>query len=558
MEILKPSVPFVWPEPRVMNGMLNYEHTVPFQSLAEKSNSMFGIVYGIDENGVQWLEELIQKNDLLRCKLIVAVYPACSTKRSNLKGLLKIQFSHTVDQVAFHILTADRQSGAPSNTLCFINNKSQIYFSIGATPNFGLTPPRVGQVNFVFSGDAVLLESWRKWFDLVWAESAPLNDSTIKIPNLVPAAGTVEAAEMWREYAEQCKQCMVTQDNSELTREKVEINIDTGEITIQSFEGEKKQTLSDELALPRLDPLAERISRIYEQGILINFSKLGRIPPLDAPIKPEWFGVETLRQVGSISRKTEYRISVLDPKTLRNLVNKKQAGPRILRQLSYSLGDNQHWMPYKVIPLFEKELERVNDEGLKEIIKALKGQPDTFVDAQQNRIVKDANEMYRDFHPNETLSESVINCILEEIKERLKKASIGKFIPDLIKNRVGFHYQQNTDWIAQWDQPLLLLLDVAQFPRKSVTDSFFLRGLRLNVGELLEAMDICDDHIVKDYRERNVQEQAKKELEMIETIKKSEADSQRKCEAILALMSGKNFNKIITILNTQASEKAPG
>ncbi|OPZ72498.1 MAG: hypothetical protein BWY80_01119 [Firmicutes bacterium ADurb.Bin456] len=285
------------------------------------------------------------------------------------------------------------------------------------------------------------MESWRKWFDLVWAESAPLNERTIGIPHLIPAAGTVEAAEMWRNYAEQCKKHTTTGEVAALTGEKVKISVGTvtGEITIQTSVGKKKQTLSDELALPRMDPLAERISKIYEKGVLVSFSKLSRVPPLDAPIKPEWFGVETLRQVGSISRKTEYRISVLDPKTLRNLENKKQAGPRILRQLSYSLGDNQRWMPYKVIPFFEKELVRVNDEGLEEVIKALRGEPDAFVDAKKNRIVEDANKMYQDFHPGKTLPGKVIECILDNIKERLKRVASGKVIPDLITNRVGFH-----------------------------------------------------------------------------------------------------------------------
>lgn len=543
-ETLKPSVPFVWPEPRVMKGLLYYGDPVPFQSLAEQSGSLFGIVYGIDEDAVQWLEELMKKNKLLRCKLIVAVNPACPTKILALKGLLKVQFSYTEHRITSRIITVDRQSGAPSNALCFINSDgSQIYYSIGSTPNFGLTPPEAGQVNFVFSGDAVLLESWRNWFDMVWAESAPLNTRTIKIPDLVPAAGTVEAAEMWREYAEQCRQCTASQDVAESTREKVKINKETGEVTIQSAEGEKIQTPTDELNLPRLEPLAERISRIYNKGILVNFSKLGRIPPLDAPIKPEWFGVETLRQVGSISRETKYRISVLDQKTLRSLDNKKQAGRRVLTQLSYSLGDNQRWMPLKAQPLFDKELKRVNDEGQKEVSKALNGQPDAFVNAQKIRIIKDANDMYRDFHPNETLSDSVLDNIFDELKERLKKVSLGNFIPEVTYNRIGFHYQQNSDWVTYWDQPLLLLIQVAEYPRKSVTDSFFLRGLRIKMNELLDAMNVCDDYIVKENQKRNIQEQARKELEIIKIIKESDADSHQKCESILAIMEGIHYKK---------------
>ncbi|MDD3893609.1 MAG: hypothetical protein PHU36_01105 [Syntrophomonadaceae bacterium] len=540
MNTLKPSVPFVWPEPRVMKGMLYYEDPVPFQSLAEKSGSLFGIVYGIDENGVQWLEKLLQKNEHLCCKLIVAVYPACSTTLPALKGLLHIQSSYSEDRVSFRILTTDRQTGAPSNTLCFISSDgSETYYSVGSTPNFGLTPSGVGQVNFVFAGDAILLEAWRNWFDLAWAETAPLNTKTIQIPSLVPAAGTREAAEMWREYADDCKKCMASQHAAEATRENVAIDVETGEISLQSSNGEKKQTLTEKLNVPRLDPLAERISRIYDKGCQVNFSKVGRIPPLDAPIKPEWFGVETLRQVGAISRETKYRISVLDSKTLRNLQNKKKAGSTILKKLSYSLGDNQHWIPHKAIPLFEKELQRVNDDGIKEVYKAFNGQPDAFVDTQIDRIVKDANAMYRDFYPGKTLPDAVIGEILSNLKERLKKASSNKFMPEVSYNSIGFHYQKHSDWVAQWDQPLFLLIQIAEFPRKSVTDSFFLRGLRLSVNELLEAMNVCDDYIVKENKKKNIQDQAREELQIIRDIKESDTDSRKKCEDILALMNGK-------------------
>lgn len=65
-------------------------------------------------------------------------------------------------------------------------------------------------------------------------------------------------------------------------------------------------------------------------------------------------------------------------------------------------------------------------------------------------------------------------------------------------------------------------------------------------------MDVCDDPIVKGYRERNIQEQASRELKMIEAIKESEAGSRQKCAALLALLDGEEFDKINAILNTQA------
>lgn len=54
---------------------------------------------------------------------------------------------------------------------------------------------------------------------------------------------------------------------------------------------------------------------------------------------------------------------------------------------------------------------------------------------------------------------------------------------------VPFILQRGSDWVSNWGQPLLLLQKIAEFPRKSPTDSYFLQGLRLDPRELLEAMN---------------------------------------------------------------------
>ena len=42
------------------------------------------------------------------------------------------------------------------------------------------------------------------------------------------------------------------------------------------------------------------------------------------PIKAEWFGVESLRRQGAVSREVKYRISVIEEKTFRKLENKRK------------------------------------------------------------------------------------------------------------------------------------------------------------------------------------------------------------------------------------------
>ena len=43
------------------------------------------------------------------------------------------------------------------------------------------------------------------------------------------------------------------------------------------------------------------------KGLLVAVDKTGRVPPLEAPVKPEWFGVDSFKQTGMVSSKTSFR-----------------------------------------------------------------------------------------------------------------------------------------------------------------------------------------------------------------------------------------------------------
>lgn len=58
MNKLIPSIPFIWPEARVLKELLVYAGPVPYQSLIESAGSMSGIVYGIDDASGGWRKYL--------------------------------------------------------------------------------------------------------------------------------------------------------------------------------------------------------------------------------------------------------------------------------------------------------------------------------------------------------------------------------------------------------------------------------------------------------------------------------------------------------------------
>src|SRR5712664_2839731 len=87
--ILKVEPPFVWPEPRVIEGMCTYDHQPPIGELALAARSLFGIVSVLTAKGIEILESWLKRNPGLHLSLVLTVYPTCATRQSDIDRLLK-------------------------------------------------------------------------------------------------------------------------------------------------------------------------------------------------------------------------------------------------------------------------------------------------------------------------------------------------------------------------------------------------------------------------------------------------------------------------------------
>ena len=54
-ESIQPSVPFIWPEPRVSAGVAPYA-SLPFEEVARSAVSIFGVASAINRQAVEWME----------------------------------------------------------------------------------------------------------------------------------------------------------------------------------------------------------------------------------------------------------------------------------------------------------------------------------------------------------------------------------------------------------------------------------------------------------------------------------------------------------------------
>ena len=104
-----------------------------------------------------------------------------------------------------------------------------------------------------------------------------------------------------------------------------------------------------------------------------------------------------------------------------------------------------------------------------------------------------------------------------------------------------------------------LLVSVAEYPRKAMKDyNYFFRGLKVEPEELLEAMNVLDDHIVSRASDRRAEQIAKDELDCLEAIEDSELRDRDKCAAIVSLLNGsKTVSQILTTLQEKPKQKVP-
>ena len=85
---LSPESPFVWPEPRVFEGLCAYENEPPIRDLVMRSRSVFGFVAALTSAGVTELRRLASaQRRPPDVALILQVYPTSSTQQTDLERL---------------------------------------------------------------------------------------------------------------------------------------------------------------------------------------------------------------------------------------------------------------------------------------------------------------------------------------------------------------------------------------------------------------------------------------------------------------------------------------
>lgn len=508
----------------------------------------FGITYDIDEFGISWLEGILLNGT--KCKLVVALYPACATSEENLVWLATLSTRYH-GSFEVRLLAADLPA-RPLTAFAFTGAcLERPIMSMGGIPNFGLTEPVLGDMAATLTLDAQAYAAWVTWFESLWTYCTPLNDDATAIPPLEPVEGSCEAAAMWNEYATLCRK--LAQDASQPAVEELgpqPSDLPQKPISLSAPIPESTTAPNVFVEIPHIETISTDIAQLYGLGLLISIDRSTRAVPFEMPVKPEWLDVTTLKKSGNMSRRISYKISAFEEADLKRLESKRNATQALMPHFSYSLSDGQRWIPRTAIALFETELERVNKEGIEELYALTKGDHKAFVARRSRKLVKSVRDMYKEFHSVSTFSDEVVDPIMDALVERLEGIGANRLLPKATYSEVAFNPRLVTEWSSPWGQALRLLMEIAEYQRDALTDPYFFRGTKTDHDGLLDAMDVCGDALRQLSRKDPVQAKwlAEQQLGILSEIDEHQAESKSKCEAVLSLIRGSDKKAVLALL----------
>jgi hypothetical protein len=300
------------------------------------------------------------------------------------------------------------------------------------------------------------------------------------------------------------------------------------------------------------------VARVFELGVLVSVDKLSRIPPLEAPVKPEWLGVESFRQTGMVKAQTSIKVAPFDESTLKKVDRLRRVSGELLPCYSFALADGVRWMPKHAIPLFEDALSAANDDAKKLLRQTMGDDIQAFLASQSDRIRNDAQRMYEAYHPGRLIPDNAVANIISELKARLDRTKADKLIPKVAYSPVAFNPSQKSDWSSPWGQALALLKGVAQFPREAMTNRFFWQGIRTNEYALIKAMNVAGDRLVEEYGSQEAKQRAERELALIKQLEGAPADAPTKCRALWALITTGNEEAVAALVAPRPLAQAVG
>jgi hypothetical protein len=297
---------------------------------------------------------------------------------------------------------------------------------------------------------------------------------------------------------------------------------------------------------------------------VVSVNELTRIKPLEIPVKAALLGQSSVKTVGSLTQKQSFSLKIFDEHICKE-IDKCRKIADLVEVLSFPLSLGNRWLPNAAKPLLERELEARNERGLKTLVEALGGKPDSlvtitgasdeekkvrqdkiqslvgdFIARKKEVILADLNQMYRDLKRGDAVPDDKVKEVLDEVEERLSAALGARVTPTCTYNSLAPPDLSSTALDDNWIQPLSLLEEAAVKFREQLANPFYFdrkfSGKAFTKEEFLQTCNVFEDRIVAvpEY------DRAKAEIVQIKEIMDSETTPKEKCQAVWKLVSISN------------------
>ena len=548
---IDPQMPFIWPDPYTESGVTVRLKEQSFEAAAQTALSVFGVVSAVDAKAVDWMEGFLNDKIETKLRLVISIHPTCRTSKSDLNDLIRLVERHG-DRAAFKLFPEVSLRDRSSNLLCLCGAGGELAISNGPTENLGFATASPSHANLASRVTAATFEACRRWFDYLWGIAGPLRpDIVSSMPTLVLPQGDTEAARLWQEYRRRC----LARESVAAPPVHVVVDPTSGELVLVDNNNDPIPSPTEAIGVPKLEPLADQVARVFELGVLVSVDKLSRIPPLEAPVKPEWFGVDSFRQTGMVRAQTSIKVAPFDESTLKKIDRLRRVSGELLPRYSFQLADGVRWMPKQAIPLFEAALTTANEDAKKLLGDTVGNDIQAFLTSQCERIRKDAQRMFEAYHPGGKIPDDAVTNILNELKTRLDRTNADKLIPKVAYSPVAFNPSQKSEWSSPWGQAFTLLKGIAEFPREAMTNRFFWQALKTNEDALIKAMNVAGDHLVDEYGGRKAKQCAELELDLIKRLENADGDALERCHALWELITAGKYDKAIALIDSHSHQE---
>ena len=529
------TLPFVWPAVTELTGQARDGTAVPFDHALEDIESLLGIVSAVDGRGATWLETFLKQRSNLKALVVLAVYAGCPTRAGDLARLLDLQ-TQAAGKIKVRILPMANGHGAPANCLVAVPaDNSAPVFLFGPTPNFSIDGCDRTQVNMAFRAEMALFNRWCCWFDGAWLQAVPLTETTADIPALAPAAGSSEAAAQWNAY---CTLCAKSSQSASI----IVVDPETKEVQSgKKPDGLEDPTPSSILKLSKLDPLADRVARLSGKGRQVTIDYSSRVQPLHAPVDPRLLGQEAKHRDGTVVQRQSFRISVFSEEELKKINEYRKGTQAITKKLGLPLEIGLYWLPNAVISIFENEINAKNEEARQELKNLVKGNASSFVEGKIKKIRNDLAIVYKRLGGEGDVPQHTLTGLVDALTVRINRALDAQILTPVTFSEVRFDLREKEGWQAPWAQAEKLVIALARFPRQAIHRSKTLAGLQTSQYEILTAMDVEDDVILKVEKENRLRSErrARSELQTLDWIANADIGGRNRCEVGFMLIDGK-------------------